>query len=99
MVLAQQPFMEKPREPGVNRVKLIPLQLAITGGVHWSTTSPTVVRNPKLAVYLNGTAQVLRTPRSTSRLQPSPRPSPPPWLRQVLLTPHEYFKTRARILF
>jgi len=71
MVLAQQPFMEKPRQPGVNRVKLIPLQLAITGAVHWSTTSPTALRNPQLATYLNGTAQ-------------------------VLLTPHEYFKTRSR---
>jgi len=71
MVLAQQPFMEKPRQPGINRVKLIPLQLAITGGVHWSATSPTAVRNPKLGVYLNGSAQ-------------------------VLLTPHEYFKTRSR---
>ena len=71
MVLAQQPFMEKPRQPGVNRVKLIPLQLAITGGVHWAQTSPTTMRNPKLAVYLNTTAQ-------------------------VLLTPHEYFRTRSR---
>jgi len=67
MVLAQQPFMEKPRQPGVNRVKLIPLQLAITGAVHWSSTSPTAVRNPKLGTYLNGTAQVLLTPTSTSR--------------------------------
>jgi hypothetical protein len=48
-----------------------PLQLAITGGVHWASESPTAIRNPKLGVYLNGTAQ-------------------------VLLTPHEYFKTRAR---
>jgi len=71
MVLAQQPFMEKPRQPGVNRVKLIPLQLAITGSVHWAQTSPTVMRNPKLGLYLNSTAQ-------------------------ILLTPHEYFKTRQR---
>lgn len=62
MVLAQQPFMEKPRQPGVNRVKLVPLQLAISGSIHQASESPTVMRNPQLAVYLNNTAQVLLTP-------------------------------------
>ena len=44
MVLAQQPFMEKPRQPGVNRVKLIPLQLAITG-------LRAFAQNPKYRVF------------------------------------------------
>ena len=52
-------------------MKLIPLQLAIAGGVQWAKTSPTALRNPKLGLYMNYTGQ-------------------------VLLTPHVYFKTRAR---
>lgn len=62
MILSQQPFMEKPRQPGVNRVKLIPLQLAIAGAVQWTKESPTALRNPQLGVYLNYTAEVLLTP-------------------------------------
>lgn len=62
MVLGQQPFMEKPRQPGVNRVKLIPLQLAIAGAVQWTKESPMAMRNPQLGLYLNYTAEVLLTP-------------------------------------
>lgn len=62
VVLTQQPFMQKPREPGVNRGKIVPLQLAVSGAVHWAKASPTVLRNPKIEVYINQTARVLLTP-------------------------------------
>jgi len=62
MVLMQQPFMEKPRAPGVNRVKLVPLQLAISGAVAWADKSPSAMRNPAIVKGINATAQVLLTP-------------------------------------
>ena len=48
VVLSKQPFLSKPRAPGVNSAKIRPLELAIAGVVHWAAESPTVMRNPKI---------------------------------------------------
>lgn len=61
---------------GVNRLKLVPLQLAVCGAVQFAATSPTVLRNPKLDVYLNTTARVLLAPHEYARAQSSKRAMP-----------------------
>lgn len=73
LVLMQQPFMLKPRAPGVNRGKLVPLQLAVTGAVYWAKRSPTVLRSPKIGVYINQTARVLLTPGEYAKTYSSKR--------------------------
>ena len=62
LILAQQPFMMKPRQPGVNRVKVVPLHLAACGSIQWAATSAMMQKNDKLAAALNTTARVLLTP-------------------------------------
>ena len=76
IVLSNQPFVVKPRQSGSNRIKLVPLQLSICAAVHWAKDSPTVLRKPKLAQYINTTAQVLLTPYEYGRAQQSKRAMP-----------------------
>lgn len=76
MVLSKQPFMVRPRASGVNALKLRPLELAISHAVHWSTTSPTVIRNPKIAKYMNETARVLLIPHEWVAARQSKRAMP-----------------------
>jgi hypothetical protein len=73
MVVSQQAFVIKPRAPGVNRGKVVPLQLAICGAVRWAEFSPTFVRNPYLGAYLNMTGRALLTPFEYGRTQQSKR--------------------------
>ena len=76
MVLSKQPFMMRPRQPGVNSFKLKPLEVGIAGAVHWAATSPTALKNPKLAEYLNLTSRVLLTPHEYVLAQQSKRAMP-----------------------
>ena len=76
IVLSKQPMMMKPRAPGVNSAKMKPLELAISGAVHFAATSPTFVRNPKLHEYLNMTGRVLLTPSEYFQAQQSKRAMP-----------------------
>jgi len=62
LLLSKQPFMVKPREAGVNKLKVVPLDLAICGFMHWAKDSPMMLKNKKLAVAANQTARVLLTP-------------------------------------
>lgn len=62
IVLSQQPLMKKERQSGVNAAKLVPLQLAVSGAMKWAKTSPSILRNPSINVYLNMTARGLLTP-------------------------------------
>ena len=62
MILSNEAFMARPREPGVNRAKLVPLQLAISGAVHWGCISPMSVRNPRIEQYVNASARALLVP-------------------------------------
>ena len=62
LVLSQQPFMMKPRTPGVNRAKIVPLQLAVAGAIHWAERPPSLMRQPQARVYLNATARALMAP-------------------------------------
>lgn len=76
LVLSKQPFTVRPRGNGVNAAKLRPLELAISGAVHWAVDSPTVMRNPKVGVYLNETGRVLLTPHEYVITQQSKRAMP-----------------------
>jgi len=76
MVLSQQPLMMKPRQPGVNRAKLVPLQLAVNGMMDWAKTSPTTLRNPSLNNYINITARGLLTPYEWGKARQSKRAMP-----------------------
>ena len=76
LVLSQQPFMMKPRTPGVNRAKIVPLQLAVAGAIHWAETSPSLMRQPQARVYLNATARALMAPFEYSKAQSSKRAMP-----------------------
>uniref|UniRef100_A0A7S2DRQ7 Uncharacterized protein n=1 Tax=Haptolina brevifila TaxID=156173 RepID=A0A7S2DRQ7_9EUKA len=62
IVLSKEPFVVRPRVSGTNALKVRPLELALAGAVHWACVSPTVLRNPALAGYVNSTARVLLTP-------------------------------------
>jgi len=76
LVLSRQPFMMKPRAPGVNSAKLRPLDIAISGAVHWAANSPTVMRQPKYYAYVNATARGLLTPFEYFAAQQSKRAMP-----------------------
>jgi len=76
MVLSQQPLMMKPRQPGVNRAKLVPLQLAVHGVMEWAKSSPTTMRNPNINHYINVTARGLFTPYEWGKAQQSKRAMP-----------------------
>ena len=76
MILSQQPLMMKPRQPGVNRAKLVPLQLAVSGVMDWAKSSPTTIRNPDLNGYINVTARALLTPYEWGKAQSSKRAMP-----------------------
>lgn len=76
MVISQQPMMIRPREAGVNRRKVVPLQLAVTGAIHWAATSPTTLRNPAINQYINTTARVLLTPYEWGKAHSSKRAMP-----------------------
>lgn len=76
LMLSQQPFMMKPRQPGVNRVKVVPLQLAVCGSIQWASTSPMMLKNPKLAAGLNTTARALLTPHEYLKARHSKRAMP-----------------------
>jgi len=76
MVLSQQPFMVKPRAPGVNRGKVVPLQLAVCGVLHWAKSSPTTLRNRQLASGINSTARALLTPYEYWKVRESKRAMP-----------------------
>lgn len=73
MVLLQQPFLVKPRAPGVNRAKVVPLTLAVSGAVLWAKDSPTTLRNPAIARHLNTTARALLTPHELYKAYSSKR--------------------------
>ena len=76
VVLSRQPFMVKPRAPGVNSAKMKPLDIAISGAVHFAAKSPTFMRKPELHVYLNATGRVLLTPGEYITAQQSKRAMP-----------------------
>lgn len=76
MLLSQQPFMVKPRAPGVNRGKVVPLQLAICGTLLWAKESPTLLRNRQLASHVNTTARTLLTPYEYFKARQSKRAMP-----------------------
>jgi hypothetical protein len=76
MVISKQPFMVRPRQSGVNAAKVRPLEIAIAGAVHWAADSPMVMRNPKIAYYLNETSRVLLAPHEYASAQQSKRAMP-----------------------
>ena len=76
VVLSRQPFMVKPRAPGVNSGKLRPIDVAVAGAVHFAAGSPTFIRNPKFHVYLNTTGRFLLTPFEYFQAQQSKRAMP-----------------------
>ena len=76
MMLSKQPFVVRQRQPGVNGIKLRPLDLAVSGAIHWAAESPTVFRNPKIGEYLNVTARALLTPHEYVLAQQSKRAMP-----------------------
>lgn len=76
IVLSQSPFMLKPRMPGVNRGKMVPLQLAAAGAVHWAAESPMALRRPQIKRWVNETGRVLFTPAEYIKAQSSKRAMP-----------------------
>ena len=76
LVLSRQPFVMRPREQGVNALKLKPLDGAICGLVHWSVDSPTAFRNAWMKDYINATGQWLLTPYEYGAAQQSKRAMP-----------------------
>ncbi len=76
IVLSLQPLAGRPRQAGVNRVKLAPLPLALCAALHWAKDSPQVARAPQLAHYLNNTARVLLTPYEYGKARGSKRAMP-----------------------
>merc|ERR1719502_1780617 len=76
IVLSRQPFMIKPRAPGVNSAKLRPLEVAVAGAVQFAAHSPTFLRNPKLHVYLNETSRIMLAPYEYLQAQQSKRAMP-----------------------
>jgi len=76
MVFSKQPFMMRPRQPGVNRFQMKPLEVGIAGAVHWAATSPMVLKNPKYAQWLNMTGRVMLTPHEYVLAQQSKRAMP-----------------------
>lgn len=76
MVLSQQPLMIKPRQAGVNRAKIVPLQLTVAGLMDWAKKSPTTLRNPIISGYINVTMRALLTPNEWGKARSSKRAMP-----------------------
>ena len=76
LVLTRQPFVVRPRGSGVNAAKIKPLELAISGAVHWAAESPMVMKNPKIYTYVNATGRALLTPGQYVEAQQSKRAMP-----------------------
>ena len=77
LVLSQQPFMMKPRTPGVNRAKIVPLQLAVAGAIHWAETSPSDRGDMSSAAASRPARRLQDSPVSRTNSMTSLRPKAP----------------------